>query len=239
MEATSLYFDDRKPRCNHCMCRVRDSEFDKADGLTKHLKRTGNYSLYLTSNVINGSRCTKADWNMPYIKWLIYSNTCKHRHTNTANPTPKQSTPKGKKTLELYNHTQTPGGTIKDMQSSFLFERGQWHFSLWSIMWHIRVVLKAEFSDNNRAAAVSISLDSAEIRLFSWPTLSSCRALVEKPLPAAVSNGCAHFTYFMLKKLLKTPECTLKTCTSPQVITELQLTSWLQKQNKSRLIKST
>lgn len=30
-------------------------------------------------------------------------------------------------------------------------------------MWHIRVVLKAEFSDNNRAAAVTVSLGSAEI----------------------------------------------------------------------------
>lgn len=51
-------------------------------------------------------------------------------------------------------------------------------------MWHIRVVLKAEFSDNNRAAAVSISPDSAEIRLCSRPKLRSGGK--------AIACGCEH-----------------------------------------------
>lgn len=113
--------------------------------------------------------------------------------------------------LALWNHTQTPRGAIKDVQSALLYERGRWHFSLWSIMWHIRAVLKAEFSDNNRAAAVSISLDSAEIRVCSEPMLSSHQALVEKPLPVAVrddltshnspvkTRACTHKAYELLQ----------------------------------------
>ncbi len=150
-----------------------------------------------------------------------------HSNTDTQAlpiPHPNRAHQREKKTLELYNHTQTPGGTIKDMQSSFLFERGQWHFSLWSIMWHIRVVLKAEFSDNNRAAAVSISLDSAEIWLFPWPTLSSCRALVEKPLPMAVRPCSLHILH-VKETVEDTWMYTQNMHTSPLVITGLQITS--------------
>lgn len=41
-------------------------------------------------------------------------------HPNTARRRRRK-----KKNPKLYNHTQTPEGAVKDMQSSFLFERGQ------------------------------------------------------------------------------------------------------------------
>lgn len=95
-----------------------------------------------------------------------YGTLKTHYICNTTNPTPKPSS--GKRFKEWH---QSPVGKIKDMQSASLFELGHWHFSFWSIMWHIRVVLKAQLSDNNRAAVVSISQGSAEIWRRYWPLL--------------------------------------------------------------------
>ncbi len=96
-------------------------------------------------------------------------------------------------------------------------------------MWHIRVVLKAKFSDNNRATAVSISLDSAEIWVFSWLMLCACRAPADKSSPVAVISGRTRFPYFMLKKLLDA----LRAHTT--AITGLQLANGSMEKNKSRL----
>ena len=90
-------------------------------------------------------------------------------------------------------------------------------------MWHIRVVLKAEFSDNNRAAAVSISLDAAEIRFSSWPVLASCRAPAERPSAC----GCERWkTSLRIAFMWKTR----------YVIAGLQLVTGSRKQNNWILI---